>query len=95
MENSNQIFTQEKRIKKAKNTLVQFVTLEEKQSYFNIVEKNGTIKYIGKITKQDSLNEYCTCPDHFHRNTENYKNEHGFCLQCKHMIQAKTLRGWL
>ena len=94
METSNQILSHEKRKEKSKDCLIQFVKLDKNFSYYNVLSEDGNIKYIGRIEIVPSLNEYCSCPDQFHRNTKFYQDEHGFSLACKHMILAKSLRGW-
>lgn len=94
METGKQIITQEKRVKKAKDTKIQFIYLEEKLSYYNVLDADDKIKYIGRIEKIKSCNEYCSCPDQFHRSNKTYQDEHGYSLQCKHMLSAKIKRGW-
>ena len=94
MDTSTQIFSQEKRKEKAQECRIIFEKLDKDTSYYTVLNDDGEAKYIGRIEIVKSLDEYCTCPDQFHRNTRFYKDEHGFSLQCKHMIQAKKLRGW-
>ncbi len=94
METSAQILSQEKRKAKSKDCRIQFVKLEKNFSYYNVLNDDNSIKYIGRIEIIPSLNEYCSCPDQFHRNTKFYQDEHGFSLNCKHMLKAKKLRGW-
>ncbi len=88
MENSKQIFSDEKRIVASKGVYVQIASLKVDHSYFNVFDpKDQTkIKYMGKITNKQDHSEYCTCPDNFHRNTEDYKNTHALAFQCKHQI---------
>lgn len=94
METSTHILSQEKRQSKSKNCVIQFVKSTETFAYFNVIDEDYSIKYIGRIEKIPSLDEYCSCPDQFHRNSISYQNEHGYSLSCKHMIQAKAKRGW-
>jgi len=94
METSQQILSQEKRQSKSKNCIIQFVKLGKNFCYYNVLNEDNSIRYIGRIESIPSLNEYCSCPDQFHRNNRFYQDEHGFVLQCKHIIQAKQLRGW-
>lgn len=61
--------------------------------HFNVLDEDGHIKYIGKIDPEHPEQEMCTCPDQFHRNTENFRATHGFALQCKHLINAHEMRG--
>ena len=94
MDTSNQILSQEKRRSKSKDCIIQFVKLTETFAYYNVVNEDGSIRYIGRIEKIPSLNEYCSCPDQFHRNSKSFQDEHGVSLQCKHMIRAVIKRGW-
>lgn len=94
METSTQILSQEKRITKSKECVIQFVKSTETFAYYDVLNMDGSIRHIGRIEKVPSLNEYCSCPDQFHRNSKSHRDEHGFSLQCKHMIQAKEKRGW-
>jgi hypothetical protein len=94
METSTQILSQEKRQSKSKECVIQFVKATEDFAYYNVLDEDNSIKYIGRIEKVQSLNEYCSCPDQFHRNNKVFRNEHGYSLQCKHMIQAVIKRGW-
>ena len=94
METGHQILSQEKRKSKSKDCIIQFVKSTESLAYYNVLNENYSIKYIGRIESIPSLKEYCSCPDQFHRNSKSYQDEHGFSLYCKHMISAKQLRGW-
>jgi len=94
METGHQILSQEKRQLKSKDCTIQFVKLDDTFSYYNVLNEENKIKYIGRIEKTKSCDEYCSCPDQFHRSSKSYQDEHGFSLQCKHMIQAKAKRGW-
>jgi len=94
METSTQFLTQEKRQEGSKDVSVQFVYEKDDFIYYNILSTDGGIKYLGRVEKTKSLSEYCTCPDFLHRNNIFYRNEHGFALQCKHIIAAKKARGW-
>ena len=94
MESSQQILSAEKRQSKANDCIIQFVKSTETFAYYNVLNEENKIKYIGRIEKIPSLNEYCSCPDQFHRNSKSYQNEHGYSLSCKHMLASKRLRGW-
>jgi len=94
METGQSLISHEKRLSKAGDCVIQFVESTITSAQYNVIDEDGAIKYIGRIDKTPSLDEYCSCPDQFHRNTKFYKDEHGFSLQCKHIIQAKKLRGW-
>ena len=94
METSTQILSHEKRKTKSKDCVVRFIKSTEKFAYYDALDEDGSIKYIGRIEKIPSLSEYCSCPDQFHRNNESFQNEHGYSMQCKHMIQAIIKRGW-
>ena len=94
METGHQLFSQEKRIEKSEKIRIEFVFVAPEFCYFNVLNKEGKIKYIGRIEIVKSLTEECSCPDQFHRNNRFYQHEHGFSLQCKHMLKAKKLRGW-
>ena len=95
METSQQILSAEKRQSKSKDCVIQFVKSTETFAYYNVLnEDDSSIKYIGRIEKIPSLNEYCSCSDQFHRNSKLYQDEHGFAFQCKHLMSAKEKRGW-
>lgn len=94
METSQQILSQEKRKSKSKDCIIQFAASGKNFAYYNVLNSDGSIRYIGRIESIPSLLEGCSCPDQFHRNTKSFQDEHGFSLACKHMIQAKKLRGW-
>lgn len=94
METGHQILSQEKRIAKSKEVNIQFMFLAPEFCYYYVLNDEGKIKYTGRIEIIKSLTEGCSCPDQFHRNNRFYQDEHGFALQCKHMISAKKLRGW-
>ncbi len=94
MDTLQQIFSQEKRTISSKSVTVRFVKSTNNFAYYDVLNKDIKIKYIGRIEKTKSCNEYCSCYDQFHRNSKSYQDEHGFSLQCKHMIQAKEKRGW-
>ena len=92
METGLQLISQEKREEKSKSVMLEIFFSTNEFSYYRVL--NGTHPYTGRIEKTKSLIEGCTCPDQFHKNNKFYQDEHGFALQCKHMIQAKQLRGW-
>jgi len=92
METSVQILSQEKREEKSKDVKLKFFLATDTFCYYRVL--NGQMTYTGRIESKPSLTEGCTCHDQFHRNDRFYQDEHGFALQCKHMIQAKKLRGW-
>ena len=94
METSQQILSAEKRQSKSKDIPIQFVTITDDFCYYNVLNEENKIKYIGRIEKIPSLLEGCSCPDQFHRNSKSYQDEHGFALQCKHILASKRLRGW-
>ena len=99
METGHQLLSQDKRDKKSKEVNIQFTFLADDFTYYNVIKTEPMFQekftaYIGRITKVPTESEYCSCQDHLHRNSESYKNEHGYSLQCKHMIQAKKKRGW-
>lgn len=91
---SQQLFSQEKRVSKSKDCTIQYVKHGIGFLYYNVLDEDNKIKYIGRIESKPSLDEYCTCPDQFHRNSKAFQDSHGYSLNCKHMIQAKKLRGW-
>lgn len=88
MLSSKEIFSDEKRIVASRDVYVQIADLGVNHSYFNVYDPNDLtkIKYMGKITENRTHDEYCTCPDNFHRNTEDYKRTHAESFQCKHQI---------
>jgi len=99
METSQQIFSQKKRVQKSEDVRIQFTVETEKFCYYNVIKteklfREDYIAYLGRITKNPSEAEYCGCGDFLNRSTQNFKNEHGHVLQCKHMMQAKKIRGW-
>lgn len=86
-----EILSNEKRKDKVKNDEI-FVQFDD-PNHFKTLDEDGKIKYIGKVNSELPLTEICTCPDQFHRNTENFRAEHGFALQCKHLRKAHEIRG--
>lgn len=74
---------------KSKSIPIQFIYLRRDFSYFSVKDKT----YFGRITPDQSLNEYCTCCDFMYRN-DDYKAKYQINLNCKHMIAAKRIRGW-
>lgn len=88
MLSSKEIFSDEKRIEASKGVYVQIANIGINHSYFNVYDPKDLtkIKYMGKITEKRTHDEYCTCPDNFHRNTEDYKKTHSESFQCKHQI---------
>ena len=93
METGNQMLSQQKRETKAKDLQVRLI-LRTDFSYYDILNTSGDVTNIGRIESTPSLNEYCTCQDFIYRNNKFYEDEHGFVLQCKHIIAAKKARGW-
>jgi len=88
MQTSSEIFSDERRLVASKGVYVQMAAIGINHSYFNVHDNDDLtkIKYMGKITENRTHDEYCTCPDNFHRNTEDYKNTHPLSFQCKHQI---------
>lgn len=84
-----EILSQEKRMAKAKDVRIVFTTPE----YFNVVDEFGSLKYVGRIrAPKPHVEDSCTCKDFENRNSEEYVAEHGFALQCKHLIAARSVR---
>lgn len=94
MDAGKQILSDEKRIKKAKTEVrIQFTVLGDIESNFIVLDDDDCAKYDGKIVgKSPHLDDYCKCPDHNNRNTENYVADHGYAFQCKHLIKARLVR---
>lgn len=86
-----EILSNEKRIDKVEKGEVK-VTFDD-PFHFKVFGDDKKLKYIGKVSPDFPLTEICTCPDQFHRNTENFRAEHGFALQCKHLRMAHKARG--
>ena len=84
-----EILSNEKRKEKTKEVKIQF----DDPFHFKVLGEDGKLKYIGKLSPDFPLTEICTCPDQFHRNSENFRNEHGYALQCKHLRTAHEKRG--
>lgn len=74
---------------KSKTIGITMLHLAKAFSFFSVNDK----PYFGRITPDESLNEYCTCADFVFRN-DDFMAKHNTVLQCKHMIAAKKLRGW-
>jgi hypothetical protein len=89
MDKGKEILSNEKRQVASKEVQIFF----QDANHFNILNDEGKIKYIGKLDTEHPEQEMCTCPDQFFRNTENYRAENGYALQCKHLILAHETRG--
>ena len=94
METGHQFIQHQRREERASNVKLEFFFLSDDFCYYRVLSNDNKIKYTGRIEKTKSLTEGCSCPDQFHKNNRFYKDEHGFALQCKHIIQAKKKRGW-
>lgn len=94
METSRQILANEKRAQRSKDCKIQFTSMDYNSANFFVLDIDDSIKYVGRVERYPSIEEACTCPDQFHRNNTEYKNEHGFSLNCKHMIKAKSMLRW-
>lgn len=94
MDAGKQILSDEKRIKKAKEEVrLQFTVLGDKESNFIVLDNEDCAKYDGKIVgNSPNLEDYCKCPDHNNRNTENFIRDNGYAFQCKHLIAARLKR---
>jgi len=84
-----EMMSQEKREKKSRDVKIVFTTPD----WFNVVDEQGNFKYNGTVrAATPSLEDSCSCPDFGNRNSEEYKAEHGFALQCKHILKARSVR---
>lgn len=93
MHTSGQIISDQKRIAKSKKVIAQLAVQRGDVLYFNILNENGTIKYLVRTRREPAIDDYCTCGDFIHRNTDNYMNENGHALQCKHILKCKRMLG--
>jgi len=84
---NNENLSQEKRIIASRGVYVQIAELKADHSYYNVIDPDTKkVKYIGRISEANDHDQYCTCPDNFHRNTADYRNTHPNGFQCKHQI---------
>ena len=87
MLSSKEIFSDEKRVVASLGVYVQIAAPKSNHEYFNVIDPNtNKIKYMGKINDKNDHSQFCTCPDNFHRNTEDYKKTHALGFQCKHQL---------
>lgn len=87
MEMSKEIFQNEEKIIRAKKVVVEFADFMGNHAHFNVIDPDTKkIKYMGQISINRNHSDFCTCPDNFHRNTENYKKTHALSYQCIHQI---------
>ena len=80
MDTSAQFLTQEKRESKSKDCTIQFEMLTDGFAYYNSLDEENKIKYIGRIEPSPSLDEYCSCPDQFHRNSQSLPERARVCI---------------
>ena len=104
MENSKSILSEEKRISKAKDVWIQFISSDGEVSKFNVLDEKGNIKYFGVIkTKTSNESDNCSCPsftfgmqydkiENEYKGESNYIREHGYAFSCKHIISAREKR---
>lgn len=91
-----------KRTEASKKVIIQFVDV--KFVKFNALDKEGTIKYFGKIDLEKSIDDDCTCLSFEHgmeyeklgdegkKGKSMYLEYGGTAFQCKHIIKAKSVR---
>ena len=94
MEMGKQMIENEERAVRAEDVHIAFYFLNPEYHYFRVYDDDNNMKYQGRIDKTKSTLEDCSCPDEFFSNTKDYKHEHGYSFQCKHLIAARRLRGW-
>ncbi len=92
LQNSKQIFEQEKRKEKSKDVITRLTSSTTRGFNFDVYNDDlkEKTKYIGTISK-DHTDDSCTCPSFFHGNSENYQKENPLPFTCKHILAAYNL----
>ena len=82
---------------------VKIVFVEDSFTNFNVLNEDGTTKYLGKIDLEKNVDDQCTCDSFYYgmqfekisedsvKVESRYVNEHGTTYQCKHVLAAKAL----
>ena len=92
---------QERREQASKQVKIVFV--EDSFTKFNVLNEDGTTKYLGKIDLEKNVDHECSCDSFYYgmqfekisedsvKVESRYVNEHGTVFQCKHILAAKAL----
>jgi hypothetical protein len=79
----------DRRREAAKEVIIVFPT--QNTNDFNVIDKDGNLKYHGFVTDQElSKFDYCTCPSFEKNETETYRSQNAFPFQCKHILAARS-----
>ena len=58
-------------------------------AYFNISNLSKKTKYITRIKQKAAIDDSCSCADQLNRNTQQFQDDHGYALQCKHICASR------
>ena len=93
---------QERREQASKQVKIVFV--EDSFTKFNVLNEDGTTKYLGKIDLEKNVDDECSCDSFYYgmkfekisedsvKIESRYMAENGTAFQCKHVLCAKALR---